>query len=65
MKPGREICVSVVIISMSEFIHVILALGGLIAAAAVGVMCVICLLVWLGGSEQKEPSEAWRHADKS
>lgn len=55
----------VVIISMSAFIHFLLALGGLAAAAAVAAMCVVCLFVWLGGSTQKEPGEAWRQVDKS
>jgi integral membrane sensor domain MASE1 len=50
---------------MNDFLHVILAIGGIVAAAAVAVMCVVCLFVWLGGSMEKEPSEAWRHADKS
>jgi hypothetical protein len=50
---------------MSEFLHLLLAIGGLAAAAAVGLMCVVSLMVWLAGSSEKEPSEAWRHADKS
>jgi hypothetical protein len=51
---------------MNAFLHVIMALGGLAAAAAVGVMCLVCLFVWFGGSAEKEPSEAWRRqADKS
>lgn len=49
---------------MSAFIHVIVAIGGLVAAAAVGLMCVVCMVVWLAGRAEKQPSEAWRQADK-
>jgi len=50
---------------MNDFLHLILALGGLAAAAAVGLMCLVCMVVWLAGRSEKQPSEAWRHADKS
>lgn len=49
---------------MSAFLNVLLTIGGFVAAAAVGVMCVVCLMVWFAGTAEKEPSEAWRHADK-
>ncbi len=49
---------------MNDFITVMLALGGLAAAAAVGGMCVVVLLVWLCGGIRRSPSEAWRAADK-
>jgi hypothetical protein len=49
---------------MSGFLHLLLALGGLAAAAAVGMMCLVCLMVWFAGTSEKEPSQAWRHADK-
>ncbi len=39
-------------------------LGGIAAASAVGVMCGICLLVWWGGQDEKNPGEAWRKADE-
>ena len=50
---------------MNDLLHLLLAVAGLIAATAVGVMCAVCLVVWLAGMSEKEPSEAWRHADKS
>ena len=49
---------------MREFIHIIVAIGGLAAAAAVGLMCVVCMVVWLASRAEKQPSEAWRRADK-
>jgi len=50
---------------MSAFLNFVLLLGGLAAATAVGVMCVVVLLVWMAGGPQKERSEAWPPADKS
>jgi len=50
---------------MSGILNFILMVGGLAAAVAVGVMCVVVLFVWLVGGAQKERSEAWPRADKS
>ncbi len=50
---------------MHAFLHVVLALGGLAAASAVGAMCAVCLLVWFGGGTEKSPGETWRPADKA
>ena len=49
---------------MNGFLNFMLMLGGLAAAAAVGVMCVVVLFVWMAGRGQKERSEAWRPADE-
>ena len=49
---------------MPNLVNLLLILGGLVAAAAVGVMCVVVLFVWMVGGVQKGPGEAWRHADK-
>jgi hypothetical protein len=50
---------------MNDFLNYVLMLGGLVAAVAVGVMCVVVLFVWLAGGAQKNRSEAWRPADES
>jgi hypothetical protein len=50
---------------MSGILNFLLMLGGLAAAAAVGVMCVVALFVWMAGGSQKERTEAWRPADES
>ncbi len=51
---------------MNAFFHLMMELGGLAAAAAVGAMCLVCLVVWFGGGTEKHPSEAWRaHVDES
>ena len=47
-----------------HFFDFIFFLGGAAAAGAVGVMCVICLVVWLSGRNKKHPGEAWRPADE-
>jgi hypothetical protein len=49
---------------MHDLLQFLLALGGVAAAAAVGFMCGVVLLVWLSGST-RSPSETWRPADKS
>jgi len=49
---------------MTNLVNFVLILGGLAAAAAVGVMCVVGLFVWMAGGAQKSPSEAWRQADE-
>lgn len=49
---------------MHGVIQFLIYLGGVGAAIGVGVMCAVCLLVWIGGSPRKEPGEAWRKADK-
>ena len=49
---------------MTTLVNFVLILGGLIAAAAVGVMCVVVLFVWMAGGAQKGPSETWRQADE-
>ena len=47
-----------------HFLDFIFLLGGAAAASAVAVMCVICLVVWWSGRDEKNPSEAWRKADE-
>jgi len=42
----------------------IFLLGGAAAASVVGVMCMVCLFVWLSGRAEKGRSEAWRPADE-
>lgn len=50
---------------MTHLIQLLVFLGGLGAAVAIGVMCGVCLLVWLsGGRRTEDPSEAWREADE-
>jgi hypothetical protein len=51
--------------SMPDLINFVLILGGLAAAAAVGVMCIVVLFVWMAGGAQKDRSEAWRPVDES
>ena len=49
---------------MINLVNYLFILGGLAAAAAVGVMCVVVLFVWMAGGPQKGPSETWRRADE-
>jgi hypothetical protein len=49
---------------MPSLVNFVLILGGLAAAAAVGVMCVVVLFVWMAGGAQKGSGEAWRRADE-
>ncbi len=37
---------------MINFINTLLMLGGLVAAAAVAMMCGVCLVVWVAGGKQ-------------
>jgi hypothetical protein len=36
---------------MINFINSLLMIGGLAAAGAVGVMCAVCLVVWIAGGK--------------
>jgi len=36
---------------MMDFINKLLMVGGLVAAAAVAVMCGVCLVVWVAGGK--------------
>lgn len=50
---------------MSDFLNLILLVGGVISAGLVGVMCGVTLFVWLSGSRRRRASKTWRASDES
>jgi len=47
-----------------HLVDFIFLLGGAPITKKKGVMCMVCLFVWLSGRAEKGRSEAWRPADE-